>query len=103
MKKVLLAVLMVSSVNAFAGYTAEVCQTTESGQKIACREVYFERDLGQPASYQEPVRCDGEGQNTICEKPAAHVPTLLKKINKFFQDRGFQAPNNDEDTIKAGG
>lgn len=92
MKKALVALLMVTSVNAFAGYTAEVCQTTESGAKISCRMVYFKRNLGEPSKYQDRVICEGENANTVCDKPGAHVPAVLSKINQWFLDHGFTAP-----------
>lgn len=97
MKKALVALLMVASVNAFAGYTAEVCQTTESGAVIGCRMVYFNRNLGEPSKYQERVVCDGENANTICDKPGAHVPAILSKLNQWFLDHGFTAPADDND------
>ena len=103
MKKVLASLLLVGSMNAFAGYTAEVCTVNEAGQKTQCRMVHFNRDLGVVSSNQERVVCNGEAMNTICEKPGAHVPVLIQKINKFFQGRGYTAPNNDEATDKAGG
>ena len=103
MKKVIVALLMVSSVSAIAatGYTAEVCQTNEAGAQVNCRMIHFNRDLGVASKYNDQVICDGEAQNTICEKPAAHVPVLLQKINKFFKDRGFTAPVDRGD--EAGG
>lgn len=76
-----------------AGYTAEVCQTSENGKKFGCREVKFNRPLGESALYVEPTICDGEGQNTLCDKPDAKVPELLHRINKYFKDRGYNTPN----------
>lgn len=96
MKKVLAALVVVASVNAFAGYTAEVCQTTEAGEQVNCRMVYFKRNLGEPSKYQEPVICSGEAQNTICDNPKAHVPAVLARINQWFLDHGFTAPTQDD-------
>ena len=94
MKNVLAALVVVGSVNAFAGYTAEVCQTNEAGLKVSCRMVYFNRNLGE-AQYQEPTICSGEAQNTICENPKAHVPAVLSRINQWFLDHGFTARADD--------
>lgn len=97
MKKALVALLMVTSVNAFAGYTAEVCQTTESGLPMGCRMIRFKQKYKSPENSQDPTQCASDNQNAICGRPNPHVPALLNKINKWFLDRGFQTPAQQDD------
>lgn len=102
MKKTLAALAMVASVNAFAGYSAEVCNITEGGDKINCRTIYFDRELGVPAKYTEPVVCHGETANTICEVEAG-VPAWLVKFNEWFTKKGFTAPVDNTEISPGGG
>ena len=73
-------------------YTTEICETNEAGVQMNCHRVEFNRNLGVPSKYQEPVICGGEAQNTICDNPNARVPELLNKINNWFRQRGFTSP-----------
>ena len=73
-------------------YSAEVCETTESGIVRSCRMIKFKRKLGEASRFQQPEFCDGDRQNTICDQPNAHVPELLGKINRWFLNRGFTPP-----------
>lgn len=78
-------------------YTAEICQTTESGQPMGCRMVRFKQKNKSSENSQDPNNCSAEIENTICDRPRAHVPALLNKINKWFLDRGFQSPAQNDD------
>lgn len=97
MKALLVSLLMVTSVQAYAGYTAEVCQYTEQGIKTSCKMVYFKHDLGQPSSYVTTPNCHSENSSDVCENPNAHVPKWLKDMNQWFLDHGFTpAPEQPE-------
>lgn len=97
MKNALITLVLLSSVSAFAGHKFQVCVTNEDGTEYGCRTVESKRELGVPSSQGNQVYCDGDGQNTVCPKPDAHVPKILVEIGEYFKARGFKAPNFNQD------
>ena len=96
MKKIVVALLMVASSSAFAGYSAEVCNVTETGIQTDCRMVYFNRTLGVPSKYvAAAVGCENDPYQAKCVNSNGHVPAVLSQLNKWFSDRGFTAAPED--------
>lgn len=91
------AVDSVIGADGYEHYTTEVCQTDEAGIPHGCRMITFKRKPNPTNVSQAPLICNGEAQNTICDNPNAHVPELLKKINKWFTDRGYETPKKPDD------
>ncbi|HRK09077.1 MAG TPA: hypothetical protein PLZ57_15015 [Pseudobdellovibrionaceae bacterium] len=101
MKKLLLAAVLGTSMNAFAAQyvTVEVCNGGESGQE--CRMVtYRVREASAPVVEACTV-AHGEAGTKPCPTVTG-VPGWLKRLNEAFAKAGFKAPETTEAEMNGG-